>query len=102
MRNDFFSSDLCICLKWSIALYSNDTLTALQGRFEIISLSGSFLLSESNGNRSRSGGLSISLAGPDGKVLGGGVAGMLTAASPVQVQINRALSFQVNYHVFVY
>jgi hypothetical protein len=43
------------------------------------------LLSESNGSRSRSGGLSVSLAGSDGRVLGGGVAGMLTAASPVQV-----------------
>lgn len=57
----------------------------LQGRFEIISLSGSFLLSENNGNRSRIGGLSVSLAGADGRVLGGGVAGMLVAATPVQV-----------------
>uniref|UniRef100_A0A6N2K6C4 AT-hook motif nuclear-localized protein n=1 Tax=Salix viminalis TaxID=40686 RepID=A0A6N2K6C4_SALVM len=56
-----------------------------EGRFEIISLSGSFLLSESNGSRSRTGGLSVSLAGSDGRVLGGGVAGMLTAASAVQV-----------------
>jgi predicted DNA-binding protein with PD1-like motif len=58
---------------------------SFQGRFEIISLSGSFLLSESNGSRSRTGGLSVSLAGSDGRVLGGGVAGMLTAASAVQV-----------------
>ncbi|KAK4349609.1 hypothetical protein RND71_032364 [Anisodus tanguticus] len=56
-----------------------------EGRFEIISLSGSFLLSESNGSRSRTGGLSVSLAGPDGRVLGGGVAGMLMAATPVQL-----------------
>lgn len=58
---------------------------SLQGRFEIISLSGSFLLSDNNGSRSRTGGLSVSLAGSDGRVLGGGVAGMLMAASPVQV-----------------
>lgn len=57
----------------------------MQGRFEILSLSGSFLLSESGGQRSRTGGLSVSLAGPDGRVLGGGVAGLLIAASPVQV-----------------
>lgn len=57
----------------------------MQGRFEILSLSGSILLSESGGQRSRTGGLSVSLAGPDGRVLGGGVAGLLTAASPVQV-----------------
>lgn len=43
------------------------------------------MLSDSGGPRSRTGGLSVSLAGPDGRVLGGGVAGLLTAASPVQV-----------------
>ncbi|RRT79259.1 hypothetical protein B296_00024306 [Ensete ventricosum] len=37
------------------------------------------------GQRSRTGGLSVSLAGPDGHVLGGGVEGLLTAASPVQI-----------------
>lgn len=57
----------------------------LQGRYEILSLSGSFLLSENGGQRSRTGGLSVSLSGTDGRVLGGGVAGLLTAASPVQV-----------------
>ncbi|XP_058104255.1 AT-hook motif nuclear-localized protein 10-like [Magnolia sinica] len=56
-----------------------------EGRFEIISLSGSFILTENDGTRSRTGGLSVSLAGSDGRVLGGGVAGMLMAASPVQV-----------------
>uniref|UniRef100_A0A1D1ZCA1 AT-hook motif nuclear-localized protein n=1 Tax=Anthurium amnicola TaxID=1678845 RepID=A0A1D1ZCA1_9ARAE len=58
-----------------------------EGRFEILSLSGSFLLTEDGGTRSRTGGLSVSLAGTDGRVLGGGVAGMLTAASPVQVVV---------------
>ena len=57
----------------------------MQGRFEILSLSGSILLSESGGQRSRTGDLSVSLAGPDGRVPGGGAAGLLTAASPVQV-----------------
>lgn len=56
-----------------------------EGRFEIISLSGSFPTSDSNG--SRTGSLSVSLAGSDGRVLGGGVAGMLKAASPVQVVV---------------
>lgn len=40
---------------------------------------------ENGGTRSRSGGLSVSLASPDGRVVGGGVAGLLVAASPVQV-----------------
>lgn len=34
---------------------------------------------------SRSGGMSVSLAGPDGRVVGGGLAGLLVAAGPVQV-----------------
>uniref|UniRef100_A0A0E0R2S8 AT-hook motif nuclear-localized protein n=1 Tax=Oryza rufipogon TaxID=4529 RepID=A0A0E0R2S8_ORYRU len=58
-----------------------------QGRFEIISLSGSFLLAEDGDTRSRTGGLSVALAGSDGRVLGGCVAGMLMAATPVQVVV---------------
>jgi Plants and Prokaryotes Conserved (PCC) domain len=56
-----------------------------QGRFEIISLSGSFLLAQDGDTRSRTGGLSVALAGSDGRVLGGCVAGMLMASTPVQV-----------------
>jgi len=37
--------------------------------------------------RSRSGGMSVSLAGPDGRVMGGGLAGLLVAAGPVQVDL---------------
>ncbi|CAI9771456.1 unnamed protein product [Fraxinus pennsylvanica] len=68
----------------SQAATSGGTAT-YEGRFEILSLSGSFMLSEVGGQRSRNGGLSITLAGPDGRVLGGCVAGLLIAASPVQV-----------------
>ncbi|KAG8087946.1 hypothetical protein GUJ93_ZPchr0010g7623 [Zizania palustris] len=60
---------------------------AYEGRFEILSLSGSFLLTDHGGQRSRTGGLSVSLAGPDGRLLGGGVTGLLIAASPVQVVV---------------
>uniref|UniRef100_A0A5B6ZMP8 AT-hook motif nuclear-localized protein n=1 Tax=Davidia involucrata TaxID=16924 RepID=A0A5B6ZMP8_DAVIN len=63
-----------------------------EGRFDILSLSGSFLLSEVGGHRSRTGGLSVSLAGPDGRVLGGCVAGVLTAASPVQVIVGSFIA----------
>ncbi|PKA62425.1 Putative DNA-binding protein ESCAROLA [Apostasia shenzhenica] len=70
---------------------SGGTIT-YEGRFEILSLSGSFLLSESGGQRSRTGGLSVSLAGPDGRVMGGGVAGLLTAASPVQVVVGSFIA----------
>ncbi|XP_043696088.1 AT-hook motif nuclear-localized protein 10-like [Telopea speciosissima] len=70
---------------------SGGTVT-YEGRFEIISLSGSFLLMENGGTRSRTGGLSVSLAGSDGRVLGGGVAGMLMAAGPVQVVVGSFLA----------
>ncbi|AQK58316.1 AT-hook motif nuclear-localized protein 10 [Zea mays] len=56
-----------------------------EGQFEILSLSGSFFLAEDGVQRSRNGSLSVSLAGPDGRLLGGGVAGLLVAASPVQI-----------------
>lgn len=57
----------------------------MQGRFEILSLTGSFTVSDTSGGKSRTGGLSVSLAGPDGRVIGGGLAGILVAASPIQV-----------------
>ncbi|XP_057827609.2 AT-hook motif nuclear-localized protein 10 isoform X2 [Cryptomeria japonica] len=67
------------------------TVAAGEGRFDIVSLSGSFLLIDDNGTRSRTGGLSVSLAGPDGRVFGGGVSGMLMAATPVQVIVGSFL-----------
>ncbi|XP_073283059.1 AT-hook motif nuclear-localized protein 10-like [Primulina huaijiensis] len=63
-----------------------------QGRFDILSLSGSFLLSEISGQKSRIGGLSITLSGSDGRVFGGCVAGLLIAASTVQVIVGSFLA----------
>lgn len=59
----------------------------MQGRFEILSLSGSFVFGEMSGTNKKNGMLSISLAKPDGRVFGGGVAGSLIAAGPTQVRI---------------
>ncbi|KAK9143722.1 hypothetical protein Syun_013122 [Stephania yunnanensis] len=70
---------------------SGGTVT-YEGRFEILCLSGSFLLTENGGSRSRTGGLSVSLSSPDGRVIGGGVGGMLIAASPVQVVVGSFVS----------
>ncbi|XP_059288034.1 AT-hook motif nuclear-localized protein 10-like isoform X1 [Lycium ferocissimum] len=83
-----------VCILSASGVISNVTLrqaatsggtATYEGRFDILSLSGSFLLSEIGGQRSRTGALSICLAGSDGRLLGGCVAGVLTAASPVQV-----------------
>lgn len=52
---------------------------------------------DNQGTRSRAGGMSVSLASPDGRVVGGGVAGVLIAATPVQVSI---LSFSYTRDMF--
>lgn len=70
---------------------SGGTLT-YEGRFEILSLSGSFMPSESGGTRNRSGGMSVSLASPDGRVVGGAVVGLLVAAGPVQIVVGSFLT----------
>ncbi|KAK9083341.1 hypothetical protein Scep_029812 [Stephania cephalantha] len=56
-----------------------------EGRYEIVSLSGSFLHADIGGASSRIGGLSVCLSGSDGRIVGGGVGGPLKAAGPVQV-----------------
>ncbi|XP_071692980.1 AT-hook motif nuclear-localized protein 10-like [Rutidosis leptorrhynchoides] len=90
-----------VCILSAIGSICNVTLrqpastggtVTYEGRFEIISLSGSFMHSEVDGKRSKPSGLSISLAGSDGRVLGGGVTGMLVAASPVQVIVGSFIA----------
>ncbi|CAL0314352.1 unnamed protein product [Lupinus luteus] len=63
-----------------------------EGLFEIISLSGSTPLSEKSSGYDKMDGLSVSLAGPDGRVLGGLVAGILKAASQVQVIVGSFIA----------
>ncbi|CAJ1973105.1 unnamed protein product [Sphenostylis stenocarpa] len=70
---------------------SGGTVT-YEGRFEILSLGGSLFLPENGSQSERAGGLSVSLSGPDGRVLGGGVAGHLVAASPVQIVLASFVS----------
>lgn len=97
----FSGNGWAVCILTANGAVSNVTLrqgessggtVTYEGRFEILSLAGSYLLSESAGMSSRTGGLSVSLAGPDGRVLGGAVAGPLIAASPVQVVIGSFLA----------
>ncbi|CAN1233416.1 AT-hook motif nuclear-localized protein 14 [Linum perenne] len=53
-----------------------------EGRFDIISLSGSYIRTELGG---RTGGLSICMSNNDNQIIGGGLSGPLIAASSVQV-----------------
>ncbi|KAK0596778.1 hypothetical protein LWI29_018948 [Acer saccharum] len=89
-----------ICILSATGTISNVTLrhptssggtVTYEGRFEILSLSGSFLPTDFGGTKSRSGGMSVSLAGPDGRVVGGGLAGLLVAAGPVQLVVGSFL-----------
>ncbi|KAG7558138.1 PPC domain [Arabidopsis suecica] len=90
-----------ICILSANGVISNVTLRhpescggtlTYEGRFEILSLSGSFMETENQGSRGRSGGMSVSLAGPDGRVVGGGVAGLLIAATPIQVVVGSFIT----------
>ncbi|KAM0889051.1 hypothetical protein ACQ4PT_027949 [Festuca glaucescens] len=56
-----------------------------QGHFEIISLNGSYLLSDEGCSGNCNGGLSIVVSTPCGSLFGGSVGGPLIAADPVQV-----------------
>ncbi|CAI9095400.1 OLC1v1031346C1 [Oldenlandia corymbosa var. corymbosa] len=69
---------------------SNNGTVTYEGRFEIISLSGSYSLAEDTARRGPN--LSVSLAGSDGRVMGGGVAGALMAATPVQVVVGSFIA----------
>ncbi|KAF6153245.1 hypothetical protein GIB67_036591 [Kingdonia uniflora] len=82
--NDF---DHLLIDEWISQLDSSSLRIASteKGRFEILSLSGSFLHSDIGGSSSRTGGLSVCLSGTDGRIVGGGVGGPLKAAGPVQV-----------------
>ncbi|KAM0019576.1 putative AT-hook motif nuclear-localized protein [Helianthus debilis subsp. tardiflorus] len=90
-----------ICIMSGIGVINNVTLrqaatsggtATYEGRFDILSLSGSFVLSEASGQRTRTGGLSITLNdGSNARVFGGVVAGLLTAASPVQVIVGSLI-----------
>ncbi|AQK55300.1 AT-hook motif nuclear-localized protein 9 [Zea mays] len=64
------------------------SVVTYEGRFEILCLSGSYLVvDEGGGARTRSGGLCIALCGPDNRVIGGSVGGVLMAAGAVQVTL---------------
>ncbi|KAF8114063.1 hypothetical protein N665_0043s0127 [Sinapis alba] len=97
-----------ICILSANGLISNVTLRqtttsggtlTYEGRFEILSLTGLFMQNDSGGTRSRAGGMSVCLAGPDGRVFGGGLAGLFLAAGPVQVMVATFIAAQEQSHL---
>ncbi|CAO2824099.1 unnamed protein product [Amaranthus hypochondriacus] len=68
-------------------------LLTYEGRFEILGLSGTYTMNEVNGVTTTNGGLSIAMAGPDCRVVGGIVAGWLTAADPIQMLLGTFVPF---------
>ncbi|KAK1356546.1 AT-hook motif nuclear-localized protein [Heracleum sosnowskyi] len=80
---------------WNVTLRQTampSSTKSYEGIFEIITLSGSYSLSDDNGSLNQIGSLSVSLSGPDGQVLGGVVAGELIAATPVQVIVGSFIT----------
>ncbi|KAK9076691.1 hypothetical protein SSX86_005025 [Deinandra increscens subsp. villosa] len=74
---------------------SGGTVT-YEGRFEILSLSGSYLLPETGTPNHRTGGLSISICSQDGHVFGGAIGGRLIASSLIQVScLHSVFSFNL-------
>ncbi|KAL6276289.1 hypothetical protein ACE6H2_019890 [Prunus campanulata] len=55
------------------------------GRFQILTLSGSFVYDATQNRQVKNGMLSVALCHPDGNIFGGAVAGALIAAEPVQI-----------------
>ncbi|XP_073124774.1 AT-hook motif nuclear-localized protein 14-like [Henckelia pumila] len=59
-----------------------------EGKFDILSLSGSFTRAEGG---ERTGGLSVCLSSSDGQIIGGGVSGPLMALGPIQIIVGTFL-----------
>ncbi|EPS65176.1 hypothetical protein M569_09606 [Genlisea aurea] len=66
----------------SIRSSSSTGSVTYEGHFDMVNLSGSYINDPADG---LSGGLNVTFAGSDGRLIGGPVDGLLIAATPVQV-----------------
>uniref|UniRef100_A0ACD5ZEA3 Uncharacterized protein n=1 Tax=Avena sativa TaxID=4498 RepID=A0ACD5ZEA3_AVESA len=64
---------------------SSGSVVTYEGQFEILCLSGSYVVIDDGVSRTRNGGLCVALCGSDHRVIGGSVGGVLTASGTVQV-----------------
>ncbi|KAF8045633.1 hypothetical protein N665_4589s0002 [Sinapis alba] len=88
----------------AVLLHSNDPnnpsgVVTYEGVYDIIAMSGSFLNIESNGTVTRTSDMNVHLAGPDGLIVAGFVAGLLVARSQVQLCIRSEKQKQSARHV---
>ncbi|KAH0873910.1 hypothetical protein HID58_071272, partial [Brassica napus] len=91
---------LAICVLCANGVVSSVTIRQPDSCGDTItdSLSGSFMPIDSDRTRSRTGGMTVSLASPDGRVVGGGVAGSLVAATPIQLVVG-SFTAETNQHI---
>lgn len=60
----------------------------LQGTFNLVSMSGSFVPAVNGVERTSCDGINVLFVGPDGQLKGGELAGPLVAGGPVQVNFS--------------
>ncbi|KAH6813172.1 hypothetical protein C2S51_022190 [Perilla frutescens var. frutescens] len=75
----------------NIRISSSGGSVTYEGRFDILSLTGSYTQNDVNAPHGPVGCLNVTLSGPDGRVIGGGVDGVMLAVSPVQVVVASLL-----------
>ncbi|CAI8589956.1 unnamed protein product [Vicia faba] len=80
------ATDKCIMALLFLFVIGVIAFIIVKSRFEILSLAGSFMLTDNEGTRRRAGGMTISLETPGGRVVGGGVVGVLTVVTLMQGQ----------------
>ncbi|KAL8495271.1 hypothetical protein ACS0TY_019430 [Phlomoides rotata] len=76
----------------NIKISSSNGSVTYEGHFDMVNLSGSYI-NDVDGPHGPTGGLNVTFAGPDGRLIGGPVEGLLIAASPVQVIAGSMLAF---------
>ncbi|KAH6779869.1 hypothetical protein C2S52_011106 [Perilla frutescens var. hirtella] len=76
----------------NIKISSSSGSVTYEGHFDMVNLSGSYI-NDVDGPHGPTGGLNVTFAGPDGRLIGGPVEGLLIAGSPVQVIAGSMVSF---------
>ncbi|KAL0379532.1 UNVERIFIED_CONTAM: AT-hook motif nuclear-localized protein 11 [Sesamum angustifolium] len=76
----------------NIKISSSSGSVTYEGHFDMVNLSGSYV-NDADSPHGPSGGLNVTFAGPDGRLIGGPVEGVLIAASPVQVIVGSLMPY---------